>query len=117
VALLALSSRLQQRLPTMQWTETDDKGIPTFYANYGHSPIPKTTLPLFRLHLRRALRRVIRKWGKPDIIYTQDTHAYYVMLRQNTYRSPVVMSQHWTGFMTGRMTPFLRQYRQDNMAA
>jgi glycogen synthase len=98
VAVLSFSSRLQ-RWPTMHWAETDDQGIPTFYATYGHSPVPKTTLPFFLLHLRRALRRVIQKWGKPDIIHTQDTHAYYVMKAARHLGIPVVMSQHWTGFM------------------
>src|SRR5687767_5631334 len=50
VAVLSLYSR-HQRWPTMRWAETDDQGIPTFYATYGHSPVPKTTLPFFLLHL------------------------------------------------------------------
>jgi glycosyltransferase involved in cell wall biosynthesis len=109
VAVLALSSR-PQRWPTLHWTETNDQGVPTFHATYGLSPIPKTTLPFFLLHLRRALRRVILKWGKPDIIHTQDTHAYYVMRAVEHLKIPVVMSQHWTGFMTGAVTPFLRHF-------
>jgi glycosyltransferase involved in cell wall biosynthesis len=104
VAVLSFSSR-SQRWPTMRWAESDDHGIPTFYATYGHSPIPKTTLPLFLLHLRRALRRVIRKWGKPDIIHTQDSHAYYVMRATQHLGIPIVMSQHWTGFMERSIGP------------
>jgi glycosyltransferase involved in cell wall biosynthesis len=111
VAVLSFSSR-SQRWPTMSWTETDDQDVPTFYATYGHSPIPKTTLPLFLLHLRRALRRVIRKWGKPDIIHTQDSHAYYVMRAVQHLRIPVVMSQHWTGFMERSIDPSsLRRFK------
>jgi glycosyltransferase involved in cell wall biosynthesis len=98
VAVLALSSR-PQRWPTMCWEETRDHNIPTFHATYGHSPFPKTTLPLFWLHLRRALKRVFREWGMPDIIHTQDTHAYHVMRAVEHLNIPVVMSQHWTGFM------------------
>lgn len=109
VAVLAFSSG-PQRWPTMRWTETNDQGIRTFYATYGHSPIPKTTLPFFLLHLRRAIRRVIRKWGKPDIIHTQDTHAYYVMRAVEHLKIPVVMSQHWHGFMTRSITPKLRRH-------
>jgi len=110
VAVLVFSSR-SQRWPTMRWTESNDQGIPTFYATYGHSPIPKTTLPFFLLHLRRALRRVIRKWGRPDIIHTQDTHAYYVMRAVEHLKIPVVVSQHWSGFITRSVTPtILRQY-------
>jgi glycosyltransferase involved in cell wall biosynthesis len=69
-----------------------------------------TTLPFFLLHLRRAIRRVIREWGKPDIIHTQDTHAYYVMRAVEHLKIPVVMSQHWTGFMRRSVTPTLRRH-------
>jgi glycosyltransferase involved in cell wall biosynthesis len=99
VAVLSFSSR-SQRWPTLRWTEGDDQVVPTFYATYGHSPIPNTTLPFFLLHLRRALKCVIRKWGRPDIIHTQDSRAYYVMRAVEHLQIPVVISQHWTGFMT-----------------
>jgi glycosyltransferase involved in cell wall biosynthesis len=95
----------------MRWTETNDQGVPTFRASYGHSPIPKTTLPFFLLHLRRAIRRVIQEWGKPDIIHTQDTYAYYVIKAVRHLQIPVVMSQHWTGFITGEIIPLLQHYR------
>ncbi len=108
VAVLAVYSR-PQRWPTMHWEETIDQNVPTFRAIYGHSPIPGTSLPFFLLHLRRALWRVIQKWGKPDIIHTQDTHAYYVMRAVKHLKIPVVMSQHWTGFMTRSITPRLRR--------
>src|SRR4029078_3637458 len=104
VAVLSFSSR-SERWPTMHWTETDDQGIPTFYATSGHSPIPKTTLPFFLLHLRRAIQRVIQKWGKPDIIHTQDAQAYCVIKAVQHLQIPVVMSQHWTGFMERTIKP------------
>jgi glycosyltransferase involved in cell wall biosynthesis len=111
VAVLAFSSR-SQRWPTLRWTEGDDEVVPTFYATYGHSPIPMTTLPFFLLHLRRALQCVIRKWGRPDIIHTQDTHAYYVMKAVEHLQIPVVISQHWTGFMTRSIdSSTLRHYK------
>jgi len=98
VAVLVFTPR-RQRWPTMRWERVEDHGVPTFYATYGHSPIPKTTLPFFLIHLRRALRRVIQEWGQPDVVHTQDSYAYYVMKALPNFRIPVVISQHWTGFM------------------
>jgi glycosyltransferase involved in cell wall biosynthesis len=109
VAVLAYSSR-PQRWPSMRWSEMDDQGIRTFYATCGHSPIPKTTYLFFLLHLRRAIRRVIQTWGKPDIIHTQDTHAYHVLRAVEHLKIPVVMSQHWHAFMTRSITPKLQRH-------
>jgi glycosyltransferase involved in cell wall biosynthesis len=111
VAVLAFTSRLQ-RWPTMQWEQTEDNGVPTFRVTYGHSPIPKTTLPFFYFHLRRALGRVLHEWGHPDVIHTQDTHAYHVMKALWPRRIPVLMSQHWTAFMERTLSrKLIRQYR------
>ena len=111
VAVLVFTSR-PQRWPTMRWEKKDDHGVPTFYATYGHSPIPKTTLPFFLLHLRRALRRVLEEWGQPDVIHTQDAYAYYVIKAIGHRRIPVVISQHWTGFMERKVSGrLLRQFR------
>lgn len=98
VAVLAFSGR-QDRWPTLQWQSMNDDGIPTFYARYGMSPIPKTTRGFFYIHLRRAFRRVITEWGYPDVIHTQDEYAYYVMKWLAPYGVPFIISQHWTGFM------------------
>jgi glycosyltransferase involved in cell wall biosynthesis len=98
VAVLVFAAR-PQRWPTLQWERVEDFGVPTFYATHGHSPIPKTTLPFFYLHLMRSLRRVIHEWGSPDVIHTQDAYAYYVIKAAQGMRIPIVMSQHWTGFM------------------
>jgi len=98
VAVLVYRSR-SQRWPTMTWERMEDHGVPTFYAHYGHSPIPKTTLPFFHFHFRRALRRVIQEWGEPDVVHTQDSYAYHVIKGLPHYHIPVVISQHWTGFM------------------
>jgi glycosyltransferase involved in cell wall biosynthesis len=98
VAVLVYTSR-SQRWPTMTWERVEDHGVPTFYATYGHSPVPKTTLPFFRFHFGRALRRVFQEWGQPDVIHTQDSYAYYVMKALPNLRIPIVISQHWTGFM------------------
>jgi hypothetical protein len=98
VAVLVYNSR-PQRWPTLTWERVNDCGVPTFYATYGHSPIPKTTLPFFHIHLSRAIRRAIQEWGRPDVIHTQDSYAYYVMNAVQSFRIPVVISQQWTGFM------------------
>jgi len=98
VAVLSFATR-PQPWPTLHWREFDDQGMPTFYATCGHSPLPKTTMPFFWIHLRRSIRRVIRRWGRPDIIHAQDSHAYHVLKAVKHLEIPVVMSQHWTGFM------------------
>lgn len=100
VAVLVFSGR-SDRWPTLQWKMMNDEGIPTFYAGYGMSPIPKTTRPLFHLQLWRAFRRVLDEWGHPDVIHTQDEYAYYVMKTLAPFNIPFVVSQHWTGFMEG----------------
>jgi glycosyltransferase involved in cell wall biosynthesis len=98
VAVLVYTSRLE-RWPTMRWERVEDHGVPTFFATYGHSPVPKTTLPFFYFHLRRALRRVAQEWGRPDVVHTQDRYAYDVIKALTNFSIPVVISQHWTGFM------------------
>lgn len=98
VAVVALSGR-QDRVPTLQWKSVNDGGIPTFYARYGLSPIPKTTLPFFYFHLWRAIRRAIREWGRPDVIHTQDAYSYYVIRVAQSLRIPFVISQHWSCFL------------------
>jgi glycosyltransferase involved in cell wall biosynthesis len=98
VAVLVFTSRLQ-RWPTLHWEKVNDAGVPTFYATYGLSPIPKTSWFVFHLRLRRALRRVIQEWGRPDVIHTQDAYGYYVIKAVQDFRIPFVMSQHWSAFM------------------
>ena len=98
VAVLIYKSR-PQRWPTLGWERVDDQGVPTFYATYGHSPIPKTTLPFALIHRRRAIRRAIQEWGRPDVIHTQDTYAYDVIKAAQRLGIPFVISQHYTGFM------------------
>jgi glycosyltransferase involved in cell wall biosynthesis len=111
VAVLVFSSR-SQRWPTMQWEKKDDHGVPTFYAAFGHSPIPKTTLPFLYIHLWRAIRRVFEEWGQPDVIHTQDGYAYYVIKAIGYRGIPVVISQHSTVFMERRVSgTLLRQFR------
>jgi glycosyltransferase involved in cell wall biosynthesis len=94
VAVLVFGSR-PQRWPALHWEQVNDSGVPTFYATYGHSPIPKTSWLFFQLYLRCALRRVIKEWGRPDVIHTQDTYAYYVIKAAQSLGIPFVISQHW----------------------
>lgn len=98
VAVLVFGGR-PDRWPTLRWNVVHDDGIPTFYARYGMSPIPKTTRFVFHLQLRRAYSRVVAQWGSPDVIHTQDEYAYYVMKTLAPFRIPFVISQHWSGFM------------------
>jgi glycosyltransferase involved in cell wall biosynthesis len=111
VAVLVLTSRLQ-RWPTLQWEKVDDHGLPTFYATYGRSPIPKTTRFLLGYLLRRAFLRVVDEWGFPDVIHTQDIQAYHVIKAMRRFGIPFVISQHWSGFLERLIDPSsLRKYR------
>jgi glycosyltransferase involved in cell wall biosynthesis len=111
VAVLAYSSRSDYR-PTLGWERVDDFGIPTFYGNFGQSPVPKTTYPFFLWHLRRATYRVLQEWGRPDIIHTQDIYAYYVIKCARSLGIPFVISQHWTGFLRNSLSrKEIRQFR------
>jgi glycosyltransferase involved in cell wall biosynthesis len=112
VAVLVFTARRQHRL-LLCWEQVNDCGIPTFYATFGQSPLPKTTWLLFRLYLWQALRRITQEWGRPDVIHTQDTYAYPVIkAAQSLGGFPCVISQHWTGFMRRRLdNRTLRQLR------
>ncbi len=103
VAVLLVTPRWD-RWPTLHWKKIDDAGVPTFYARYGQSPIPKTSRLIFYLSLRRALKRVIQVWGMPDIIHTQDAQAYYAIKAAQGIGVPFVMSQHWTCFVERTIT-------------
>lgn len=110
VAVLVLSSSLRL-WPTLEWDRVDDAGVPTFYATHGRSPIPKTTRFLLGYHIRQAFQRIVREWGMPDVVHTQDVQSYFVMKALNGFGVPFVMSQHWSGFLERIITPpSLRRY-------
>jgi len=110
-AVLVYISR-PQKWPTLAWQRESDSGTPVFYASYGHSFIPKTTRPFFYIHLRRAIRRAIKEWGRPDVIHTQDRYAYYVIKAIQGLKIPSVISQHWGGFMRRELDDRdIRRYR------
>jgi glycosyltransferase involved in cell wall biosynthesis len=110
VAVLVLSSSLQ-RWPVLRWDCLDDAGVPTFYATYPRSPIPKTTRFFLGYHIRRAFQRVVKEWGMPDVVHTQDVQSYFVMKALSRFGLPFVMSQHWSGFLERLITPVsLRRY-------
>jgi len=98
VSVLVFNSRPERR-PSLKIERYDDQGIPTWYASYGHSPIPHTTPPLFWIHMWRAIRKVVKEWGKPDVIHTQDAYAYPVIRCSRQLGVPYVVSQQWTGFI------------------
>jgi glycosyltransferase involved in cell wall biosynthesis len=89
----------------MKWGSINDEGVPTFYVSYGMSPIPRTTIPFFYLHLRRAFFRILRQWGRPDVIHTQDGYGYQVLRAFKSFKIPVVISQHSTAFMERTVNP------------
>jgi glycosyltransferase involved in cell wall biosynthesis len=102
IAVLVFASG-SQCWPSLRWERRNDDGVPTFAATFGRSPIPHTTLPFFHLHLRRAIKRAIDQWGRPEVIHTQDSYAHPVMKAAQHLGIPFVISQHWTGFMRGKL--------------
>jgi len=111
VAVLAIASGVE-RWPTLHWERVEDRGVPTFYATFGRSPIPKTTRFFFARHLRLAFLRVVEEWGRPDVIHTQDIYAYFAIKALRRFGLPFVISQHWSGFLERIITRgSLRKYR------
>jgi glycosyltransferase involved in cell wall biosynthesis len=91
--------------PELRWRVFDDAGIPTYYASFRQSPVPKTRLLVFRLQLHRAIRRAIREWGKPDVIHTQDGYAFHVMKAAARLDVGFLISQHSTAFLERKLAP------------
>ncbi len=110
-AVLVYTSR-SQRWPTLRWKKGYDLGIPLFYGTYGRSFIPWTTRRVLFIHLKRAIRTVIREWFRPDVIHTQDAYAYPVAKAAEDLGIPFVISQHWGAFMRRELDPkAVKQFR------
>jgi L-malate glycosyltransferase len=95
VAVLVYNSR-SQRLPTLHMKHVLDDGVPTWYATFGRSPIPKTSWLSSRFNFKRAINQVVDEWGKPDLIHTQDSYAFPAIKASRHLDVPYVMSQHYS---------------------
>lgn len=95
------------RWPFWRVERIDDNGVPTWYVTTGRSPIPGTSPPILHYYFRRAVRLVVREWGKPEVIHTQDSIAYRAMKHTADLGAPYVISQHWTAFLRREIPSFL----------
>ncbi len=53
----------------------------------------------------RYLAEALIRWGRPDIIHSQDESSFYASTAARIIGVPHVISQHWTGFMRRAVTP------------
>lgn len=89
----------KQRWPFMSLQASHEGKIHTTYATTGRSFVPYTSPIIFRRQLRTAIEFVFDFWGYPDVIHTQDAYAEPVMHVTRDLGIPIVVSQHWTGFL------------------
>lgn len=82
-----------------------DEGVETLDVTVHsgtRSPYRTTRLRLlWAWHLARAIIR----WGRPDLIHSQDMSSFYAAKAARVLGVPHVISQHWTGFMRRALTP------------
>ncbi len=53
----------------------------------------------------RHLAEALIRWGRPDLIHSQDMSSFYAAKVARIIGVPYVVSQHWTGFMRRALTP------------
>jgi glycosyltransferase involved in cell wall biosynthesis len=83
----------------------DDLSIPTYRARAGYWPHTLTGDFVKQLFLARALRHVIRTWGRPDLLHLQDNLAFDVLRAARKMHIPCVVSQHCSVFTKRQLTP------------
>jgi len=111
VAVLASTRSLPRWFP-LEWKKVMDRGVHTFYTYCGGSGLPRIAWPFWHLSLRHAIKRVVRDWGMPDLIHTQDEFSYHVIRAAKNIGVPFVMSQHASVFGQRQLSPImLMQYR------
>ncbi len=88
-----------------RYFETVEEGIKTVRIECKLSPIPKTNFFIHLWAVIRYLRKLTKEGHKPDIIHA---HVYFAgviaIILGKIYRIPVVITEHWTGFVTGKLT-------------
>ncbi|MBN1295825.1 glycosyltransferase [bacterium] len=95
--------------PLLSVKRIHDQSIPTWFIETGRWRWPVRGSLVHRIRLKKALSIVTAEWGTPDVIWTQDLLAYGVIKSVNYRKIPVVISQHWTGFI--RQVIGIRQLR------
>ncbi|HPQ39592.1 MAG TPA: glycosyltransferase [bacterium] len=83
----------------MRIEKIQDGDVPTWFVDVGRWWFPSRGSIIFKARLRQAIDHVVKEWGQPDLVWTQDVLAFSVMKAVNHRKIPVVISQHWTGFI------------------
>jgi glycosyltransferase involved in cell wall biosynthesis len=80
-----------------------EEELPTFRFTYPEVPVPYTFWLSYIWGVYRAFREVLRRWGRPDVIHTQEPYSAMAgLLLHYLYNIPYVVSEHCSAF--GRHT-------------
>ena len=80
-----------------------EEGLPTFRFTYPELPVPYTFWLSYTWGVLRAFRKVLRQWGRPDVIHAQEPHSAIAgLFLHYLYDIPYVVSEHCSAF--GRHT-------------
>ncbi|MGC9004161.1 MAG: glycosyltransferase [bacterium] len=80
-------------------------GIPTFRLYYKKLPLPLLTHSVFIISSFLALKKLLQKGYRPDVIHAHEyTAGVPATMLGRRYGIPVVISEHWTGFATGKVS-------------
>lgn len=82
-----------------------DNGVQTFDVTCPYHDISILHKVSRKYLWLRSLRWATRGWGKPDIFHFHDMSSYYGGVTARLMGVPYVVSQYWTGFMKGLITP------------
>jgi len=81
-------------------SDEKEDGIRTIRVNYNRSPIPKTSDFIHLWSVFAAFKELLKQGWRPDIIHA---HVYsagvLAILLGKRYKIPVVITEHWTGFL------------------
>lgn len=90
-----------------QYEEEVEDGLKTLRVKFRKSPIPKTTYFLYLWSIWNGFRILLKQGWKPDIIHA---HVYSAgvpaVLIGKMYKIPVVITEHWGGFLRGEANNF-----------
>lgn len=81
-------------------SDAKEDGIRTIRIKYRRSPIPKTSDFIYLWSIFAAFKKLLKQGWRPDIIHA---HVYLAavpaIIIGKRYNIPVVITEHWTGFL------------------
>jgi glycosyltransferase involved in cell wall biosynthesis len=78
---------------------SEEEGLPTFRFTYPELPVPCTFWLSYAWGVQRAFRKVLRRWGRPDVIHAQEPHSAIAgSLLHYLYNIPYLVSEHCSAF-------------------